>query len=137
MWKGHLSSVRSYNYKKKKIKIQSGPLNYNSEKVFYLLKCKTCDYTSYVGKAKTKFRLRFNNYKSKHRSFRKGKLNIPQKLFHSYYIHDCSRDIDDWEEMLFEKCETDKQLKERETFWQHKLKTFYPLGINEREEYLF
>ena len=37
---------------------------------------------------------------------------------------------------LFEKYETHKQLKERETFWQNKLKTFYPLGLNEREEYL-
>ena len=30
-----------------------------------------------------------------------------------------------------------KQLKERETFWQHKLKVFYPLGQNEKEKYLF
>ena len=118
-------------------KIQSGPLNCNSEKVLYLLRCKICDDTPYVGKAKTKFRLRFNNYKSKHRSFRKGKQNVPQKRFHSHYIQDCHRGIDDWEVTLFEKCETHKQLKERETFWQHKLKTFYPLGLNEKEEYLF
>ena len=52
--------------------IQSGPLNCNSEKVLYLLKCKVCGDTPYVGKAKTKFRYRFNNYKSKHRAFRKG-----------------------------------------------------------------
>ena len=31
--------------------------------------------------------------------------------------------------LYFEKCETHKQLKERETFWQHKLKTSYPLGL--------
>ena len=24
-----------------------------------------------------------------------------------------------------------------QTFWQHKLKTFYPLGLNEKQEYLF
>ena len=65
-------------------KIQSGPLNCNSEKALYLLGCKICDDTPYVGKAKTKFRLRFNNYKSKHRSFRKGKQNVPQKRFHSH-----------------------------------------------------
>ena len=41
------------------------------------------------------------------------------------------------EVLLFEKCETHKQLKERETFWQHKLKTFYLLDLNEKEEYLF
>ena len=44
-------------------KIQGGPLNCNSENVLYLLRCND---TPYVGKAKTKFCLRFNNYKSKH-----------------------------------------------------------------------
>ena len=39
--------------------------------------------TPYVGKAKTKFRLRFNNYKSKHRSFEKEK-----RMYHrSVFIH--------------------------------------------------
>ena len=97
-----------------------------------------CDDTPYVGKAKTKFSLRFNNYKSKHRSFRKGKQNVPQKRFHSHYIQDCHRGIDDWEVTLFEKCETHKQLKEREHgSWQHKLKTLSSLDLNEKEEYLF
>ena len=75
-------------------KIQSGPLNCNSEKVLYLLRCKICDDNPYIGKAKTKFRLRLINYKSKHRSFRKGKQNVPQKRFHSHYIQDCRRAID-------------------------------------------
>ena len=46
----------------------------------------------------------------------------------SVFIHtvqDSHRGIDDWEVTLLEKCETHKQLKERETFWQHKLKIFY------------
>ena len=37
-------------------KIQNDPLNCNSEKVLYLLKCKVCGQASYVGKAKTNFR---------------------------------------------------------------------------------
>ena len=98
-------------------KIQSVPLNCNSEKVLYILRCKICDDTPYIGKAKTKFCLRFNNYKSKHRSFRKGKRNAAQKCFHSHYIENCHRGIDDSEVPLFEKCETHKQLKETETFW--------------------
>ena len=101
----------------KYLKFKVGPLNCNSEKVLYLLRSKICENTPYVGKAKTKFRLRFNNYKSKHRSFRKGKQNVPEKRFHSPFIQDCHRVIDDWEVILFEKCETHKQLKERETFW--------------------
>ena len=114
------------------IKIQSGPLNCNSEKVLYFSKCKICDATPCFRKVKTMFRLQF-----KHRSFRKGKQNVPQKRFHSHDIQDCHRDIDDWEVTLFEKCETHKQLKERETFWQHKLKAFYLLGLNEKEKCLF
>ena len=75
-------------------KIQSGPLNCKSEKVLYLLRCKICDDTPDIGKPKTKFCLRFNNYKSKHQSFQKGKQNVTQKRFHSHYIQDCHRGID-------------------------------------------
>ena len=39
--------------------------------------------------------------------------------------------------MIFERCETHEQLKERETFWQHRRKTFHPIGLNEKEEYLY
>ena len=105
-------------------KIQSGHLNCNSENVLYLLKCKVCGEASYVGKAKTKFRYSFNNYKSKHRAFMKGNRKIPQKRFHDHYCLDDHLGIDDWDFTLLEQCETHKQLKERETFWQHRLKIF-------------
>ena len=36
-------------------KIQSDSLNWNSEKVLYLFKCKVCGEALYVGKAKAKF----------------------------------------------------------------------------------
>ena len=65
----------------KSFKIQSGPLNYNSEKVLYLLRYGICDDTPYVGKAKTKFRLRFDNYKSKHQSFQKRKTECTTEAF--------------------------------------------------------
>ena len=108
----------------KYLKFKVGPLT----NVLYLLRCKICDDTPYVGKVKTKFRLWFNNYKSKDRSFRKGKQNVPQKRFHSHYIQGCHKGIDDWEVTLFEKCEAHKQLKEKETFWQHILKHFTHLA---------
>ena len=38
---------------------------------------------------------------------------------------------------FLEQCETHKQLNERENFWQHRLKVFYPVGLNEKEEYLY
>ena len=62
-------------------KIQYGSLKWNSEKVLYLLRRKICDDTPYVGKAKTKFCLRFNNYKSKYHSFRKKKTECTTEAF--------------------------------------------------------
>ena len=117
-------------------KIQSGPLTCDSEKVLYLLKCKICGEVPYVGKAKTKLRYRFNNYKSKHRAFRKGNRKVSQKLFHTHYCLDGHSGIEDWDFVIFEQCETHAQLKERETFWQQRLKTFHPIGLNKKEEYL-
>ena len=117
-------------------KIQSGILNCNSQKVIYLLKCRICVEAPYVGKAKTKFRARFNNYKSGHRSYRK-KRKVSQQRFHEHYGQHSHNGIDDWQFTLIEQCETHEQLKERETFWQHRLKTFYPYGLNEKKEYLY
>ena len=61
-------------------------------------------------KLKQKFVFGFNIYKSKHLCFRKGKQAVPQKRFHSHYIQDCHRGIDDREVTLFEKYETHKPL---------------------------
>ena len=88
------------------------------------MKCNVCDEAPYVGKAKTKFRYMFNNYKSKHRSIRKGRQKIPQKHFYDHYCLDGHSGIDDWDFTLLEQCEIHKQLKEKETFWQHRLKIF-------------
>ena len=118
-------------------KIQKGPLNCDSEKVLYLLKCKVSGEVPYVRKVKTRFCYRFSNYKSKHRAFTKGNQKAPLKRFHAHYCLDRQSGIYDWDFVIFEQCETHEQLKEKETFWQHRLKTFYPIGLNEKEEYLY
>ena len=64
--------------------------------MLYLLKCKVCGGVPYIGKAKNKFRYRFNNYKSKRRAFRKGKQKVPQKRFHTHYCLDSRSGIGDW-----------------------------------------
>ena len=69
-------------------KIQSCPIACYSKKVLYLLKFKVYGEIPYVGKAKTKFLYRFNNYKSKNRAFRKSNRKVPQKLFHTHYCLD-------------------------------------------------
>ena len=83
-----------------------------------------CGGAPYVGQAKTKFRYRFNNYKSKHRAFRKNPRKIPQKLFHDHHCLNGHLGIADWGFTLFEQCEPHKQLKERETFGRTGLKLF-------------
>ena len=66
------------------------------------------------------------------RAFRKGNQRVPQKQFHTHYCLDGHSNIEDWDFVIFEQCETRVQLKERETFWQHRFKTFYPIGLNEK-----
>ena len=110
-------------------------MNCISVKVLYLLKCKVCGEAPYVGKLS--FDIGSVTLKAKHRAFRKGNRKIPQKCFHDHYCLDGHLGIDDWDFTLFEQCETHKQLKEREAFWQHQFETFYPLGLNEKEEYLY
>ena len=97
-------------------KIQKGPLNCDSKKVLYLLKWRMCGEVPYVGKAKTKFRYRFNNYKSKHGTFREVNQKVTQKHFHAHYFLDSHSGIDDWDFAIFEQSEKHEQLKERENF---------------------
>ena len=107
-------------------KIQSGVLDCNSQKVVSLLKCRICREAPYVLKTKKNFRTRLNNYKSAHRSYRK-KRKVSQQRFYEHHGQQSHHGIDDWQFTLIEQCETHKQLKERETFWQHRLLRFYPM----------
>ena len=50
--------------------------------------------------------------------------------------YDNDIDNDDWQFTLIEQYETHEQLEERKTFWQHRLKTYYPYGLNEKKKYL-
>ena len=120
----------------KAFKTQSEILDCNSQKVSYPLKCRICGEAPYVGKAKTKFRARFNNYESADRSFRK-KRNTSQQCFHEHYRQHSQNGIDNWQFTLIKQCETHEQLKQRETFRQHRLKTFYLYGLMEKKEYLY
>ena len=59
--------------------------------------------------------------------------NVSQQRFHEDYGHYSHNGIDDWQFTLIEQCETQEQLKERKTFWQHMLKTFHPYRLNEKK----
>ena len=71
------------------------------------MKCRICCEAPYVGKTKTKFRGRFNNYKSAHRPYRK-KRKESQQRFHEHFWQHNHNETDDWQFTLIEKCETHK-----------------------------
>ena len=60
-----------------------------------------CGEASYVGKAKTKFRARLNNYKSAHRSHGKNIKKVSKQRCHEQYAQ---QSHNDWQFTLTEKC---------------------------------
>ena len=128
-------TIFSINASGKVFKNQIGSFNCHSEKVLYLLRCNIFDDTCYVGKTRTKFRLRFNKYESKHQSFWKGKQNVSLKRFYSHYVKDCCKGIDDWEVTSFSNCKMKKQLNEREKLMNEYL--FFYLFVYVSIYYLF
>ena len=143
-----------------KFKIQKGPLNCSSEKVVYLITCKVCRKQN-VGSTEPAYRDRFNNYKSVQRKVRekilgekpketkrgrpkqnKGKnyssktqKKIEKKFapekFHNHFCQKGHKGIEDWDIRLIDSAFSEKSLRSKELFWQYKLKTFHPDGLNE------
>ena len=84
-----------------------GPLEYNSNHAIYLFECNQCQYRfPYVGRTKTKFRYRINNYKSTRRKFRNKyveknlviaikKSELKQKLSKEHYCSEGHQGIED------------------------------------------
>ena len=84
------------------------------------MQCKVCD-ISYVGSAQQSFRVRFNNYKSAHRNFLKGKTeNLSQLSFHQHF-------------KLIDSAPDHTQVLKKEAFWMRKLDAYEPKGLNIRE----
>ena len=65
-----------------------------------------------VGKARTKFNMRLNNYKRSHKSFRTKKWGT-QKLVDRHYIQDDHEDKDDWQFMIIDQCTTEAEIRKR------------------------
>ena len=138
----YLEASRTFSNKNasKEYEIRKGALNCNSTNVIYLMQCKVCS-LQYVGSTKTKFRYRFNNYKSKHLKYRKeffeGTLdassNIQQAGFHKHFCQLDHHGLSDWSVKLIDQANDEISLRRQERFWQYKLKTFSPDGLNEKE----
>ena len=125
--------------KDRKFLIRKGDFNCNSRLVIYRIICKTCC-KQYVGSTKTTFRIRFNNCMSHFRSYcerrNAGTLNwgsvVPQMGLFSHFVQSDHNGLEDWQFQIIDSSNSEMQLRERESFWQHRLKTFLPIGLNER-----
>ena len=104
--------------------------NCDSSNVVYLLDCVVCGF-QYVGSTSTPFRLRFNNYKACYRKFRLGS-SVPQMEFFRNFSEEGHHGfLEDISVKIIDKL-TGKD-KIRESFWQYKLNTFTPRGLNAKE----
>ena len=92
-------------------------------------KCKN----PYIGKTQKNFGMMLNNYKSAHKSF-KTKKRETQKLFQGHHMQDDRKGKDDWQFTLMDQYTTNDELRKKEVDWQHRLKTLFPIGLDEREE---
>ena len=56
-----------------------------------------------------------------------------QEKFHEHFCKEGHKGIEDWEVILIDSAHTEKSLRSKELFWQYKLETFHPDGLNEIE----
>ena len=99
----------------------------------------------YVSSTVTKFRFRFNKYKSTNGKFRKKlkkgiireikKSELKQKLFHEHHCSDGHEDIANLCVTLIDQVEDKKELRKKELYWINKLNTWAPVGLNVRKVY--
>ena len=117
----------------KRYTIRDNRINCNSINVVYLLSCKACG-IQYVGSCTTKFRLRFNNYRSCYN--RHTVKTVPQQNLHNHFDLPGHNGFSDFQFTLIDKGNNEDCLRRRERFWQYKLQTFLPYGLNDCEVYV-
>ena len=81
------------------------------------------------------FRSRFNNYESGTRKVSKvypKKCNVYQEQFYLHFNSEGHNRMEDWKITISDKAENVLELRRRESYWQHRLDTFIPNGLNER-----
>ena len=116
-----------------KYDIRKGVINCNTDFTVYKFHCSSCS-KQYIGSNITDFRYRFNNYKSAFRKISKSVKapNVNQLHFHQHFKLPEHNGMDDWRVTLIDRADNRKELRRRESFWQYKLNTFFPHGLNER-----
>ena len=72
-------------------------------------------------------------------SYRKFSANLstPQASFHAHFAKPDHHGNSDWEIILIDQGGDLNQVRRKESYWQNKLDTFMPNGLNERTVSLF
>ena len=101
-------------------------LNCNSTNVVYLLSCKVCG-VQYVGSTSTRFRLRFNNHKSRIRA------HARDDLIYQHFNGETHNGIEDLDIQLIDQVNDERDLLDREGQRAYRLKCVKPHGLNESD----
>ena len=113
---------------KKEYKINFN-FNCNSENVIYLLTCKVCN-IQYVGTTITRFRDRFNQYKSNINLYSQGRRGLMQERVISHFFEqNHNHTYHDIEVQIIDYCDPNDK-ERREEFWIFTLQTLQPNGLN-------
>ena len=113
-------------------------LNCQSPWVIYLVHCTNCN-KQYIGKSKTGLNIRLNNHRSHiNTKFTACKLtqhyiNNPGCKFEQHAKITAIEQLRCYKNDKFTDEMKDEILKRRERYWQNRLQTFTPFGINKRE----
>ena len=93
-------------------------------------------------KGDNRFRFRVNNYKSVHKKLshqiRNGTLKtgrydkpIAQEFLHRHFAQEDHNGFDDFSFKIIDSADDLNATRRKESFWQFKLKTFQPEGLND------
>ena len=121
------SNFRS-NYSGREYSISSR-FNCDSSGVVYVLNCKVCG-KQYINSTFTPFRVRFNNYKSSSRKFSSGISLTQAELYKHFTEANHNGFLEDVSFQIIDRVFGDSRLTEG--FWQFKLHSFVPEGLNVR-----
>ena len=103
-------------------------LDCNHKCLVYLLTCNKCK-KQYTGQTTDNFRGRWNNYKSKSKSFKRGQKSIQEHLYKHFESEGHTEFLDDVSITLIDKTDGFNPTK-RENYWMRTLKTFAPYDLN-------
>ena len=100
----------------------------NGKCLVYLMTCNKCK-KQYTGQTRDQFRSRWNNYKSKSRSFDRIEQCMREHLYKHFESEHHSGFRDDVSVLLVDNNDGSNPNK-RETYWMRTLKTIAPYGLN-------